>query len=169
MLTALGIVLQIGCQKAGQPPANNAPTPSPSHSISGQLNFVTGPITDASASLALYKDQQCVELGAKNDRSPAEQEQLNDCMKKDIVKVVIDEKGNYKLIPPNPGLYKLWIRWWSDKTLGGGTSGFRDVGDFQILYAEKKNEPGKVLFVAVSKPFHFTGQEDVVKHLNVPK
>lgn len=172
LVSILGIFLQNGCRKVDHSSDSlnktATPLPSPSRSISGKLDFLEGPFTAADASLNLYKDEQCVELDAKNSGSQEEKNRLDDCRKKEVVKVGLDEQGNYKLTPPNPGFYKLWIMWWSDKTLGGAT-GYRDVGDFQVLYAEKKTDTSKVYFLAVSKPFYFTGQEDMVKNLHVIK
>lgn len=165
-----GMVLQSGCQKADQPAvsANNTPTPSPIHAISGTLFFLDGPLPDAEASLSQFRDEQCVKLNYKGNLSPDEKNQLKDCIKREVVKVKLDEKGNYKLTPPNPGLWQIRLRWWTNKTLGG-TNGYREVGDFQVLYAEKKDEPGKVLFIATTKPIYLTGQEDVIKNLDIKK
>ena len=173
ILTAiLIIVLQSGCNKANQSSlaVNSAPTSTPAlpHTISGSILFPDGPHTDSAASLNSFKDEQCVKLRSKNNKSPEETNQFNDCWKKEVVKVSVDEKGNYKLTPPNPGWYSLMIKWWSDKTLGG-TSGYKNVGDFQLIYAQKKDDPSKVRFLAITEPFYFTGQEDVVRNLSLPK
>ncbi len=168
----LVIALQGGCYKSNQSSLveNSAPTSTPPlpHTISGVILFPDGPHTDSEALLNSYKDEQCVKLKSKNIKSPEETNQFNDCRKKEVVKVSVDEKGNYKLTPPNPGWYDLMIKWWSDKTLGG-TSGYKDVGDFQLIYAQKKDDPSKVRFLAVKQPFYFTGQEDVVKNLSLQK
>jgi hypothetical protein len=37
------------------------------------------------------------------------------------------------------------------------------------VYAEKKDEPGKVVFIATTKPVYLTGQEDVIKNLDIKK
>ncbi len=163
----LGLFLLSACHKAS---VNNTPTPSPSPSpaISGKLLFFGGPLTEADVSLNLFKDEQCIKLNYKGDLSPDERNQLNECAKRDVVKVRPDENGNYRVVPPSPGWWQVKVLWWSDKTLGG-TSGFKDVGDFQVIYAEKKDEPGKVRFFASTKPFHTTGQEDVVKNFSISK
>jgi hypothetical protein len=74
-----------------------------------------------------------------------------------------DEKGNYKLASPSTGWYQVMIEWRSDRLCEIG--GFRKAEPFFVDCVPIKAEPGKTFFLATTKPFYFTGQEDLVRNL----
>jgi hypothetical protein len=160
------IVLGISLLFVSWSSGNSAQTSARRPTVKGGLMDQGKPISDAEIILQSFEDEKCAKLFLDKKPNAKKVAKLQACTK-DQPPIRPNDEGAFEFDDLSPGWYNLRFLWNIREKPSQWISMTKDQ-QFAILYAGHKDETGRYDTMAQSRPFEFSGKQDVVIRFSLP-